>query len=189
MTFNWSNAPREVCEKRGINPGPLSHQQAYHEVGHPRTLAGKDKIFALERRGGYPWAEGAFGRNDGAPLPAALANDGRPTRLAVRICDNVRADADRVRRVIVRAVLFGARDGDEVEARVNGVPVSLIARDPEGRTPGYSLLLPNRLQEELIRGGSSPTSNFCGWTSSFRHACAAWAATKSVCVSWNACPT
>ena len=136
LTFNWSNAPREVCEKRGINPGPLSHQQAYHEVGHPRTLAGKDKIFALERRGGYPWAEGAFGRNDGAPLPAALANDGRPTRLAVRICDNVRADADRVRRVIVRAVLFGARDGDEVEARVNGVPVSLIARDPEWKDPG-----------------------------------------------------
>ncbi|MHC4537796.1 MAG: hypothetical protein ACYS6K_28020, partial [Planctomycetota bacterium] len=67
VTFNWSNAPPEVCQEIGANPGPLSHRQAYHEVGSPETLAYKDKVFAVERRGGYPWAEGFFGRNDTAP--------------------------------------------------------------------------------------------------------------------------
>jgi hypothetical protein len=125
-----------VCQRIGATPGPPSHRQAYHEIGHPETLRGRDKIFALDRRGGYPWAEGFFGRNDTAPLPATLANDGRPAGFPLRIGDPVRACADRVRRVLVRAVLLGAREGDELEARVNGVPVPLAAADHGWKDPG-----------------------------------------------------
>jgi hypothetical protein len=129
VTFNWSNAPPDVCKKIGATPGPLSHRQAYHEVGSPETLAYKDKIFAVERRGGYPWAEGFFGRNDTAPLPVTLANDGRPAGLTVGICDNVRAYSDKVKQITLRAVLFGAREGDEFEVRLNGVALPLAVRD------------------------------------------------------------
>jgi len=129
VTFNWSNAPPEACQKIGANPGPLSHRQAYHEVGNPEALAYKDKVFAVERRGGYPWAEGFFGRNDTAPLPATLANDGRPICLNVKICDNVRAYSDRVKQIILRMVLFRTREGDEFEARLNGVVLPLSVQD------------------------------------------------------------
>ena len=129
VTFNWSNAPPETCKKIGANPGPLSHRQAYHEVGSPETLAYENKIFAVERRGGYPWAEGFFGRNDTAPLPVTLANDGRRTNLTVRICDDLRAYSDKIKQVTLRAVLFGAREGDKFEAWLNGVAIPLTYCD------------------------------------------------------------
>jgi len=129
VTFNWSNAPPEECKKIGTRPGPISHRQAYHEVGSPQTLADKDKIFIVERRGGYPWAEGFFGRNDTAPLPAALANDGTPTNLTVRIGDNVRAYSEKVKQVTLRAALLGAQEGDEFEALLNGVAIPLSVSD------------------------------------------------------------
>ncbi len=131
MTFNWSNAPREKCEAVGALPGPESHRQAYREIGGPDTLASKDKIFAVERRGGYPWAEGHFNRNDTAPLPVALRNDGQSTPLDVRVCEPLPSGAPGVKRAILRAILFGAKPGDEFAARVNGVPVPLIERDAE----------------------------------------------------------
>ena len=129
VTFNWSNAPPEMCKKIAARPGPISHRQAYHEMGSPETLAYKKKIFAVERRGGYPWAEGFFGRNDTAPLPVTLSNDGQPTSLTVRIHDNLRAYSDKVKQVTLRVVLFGAREGDEFEARFNDVVLLLVIRD------------------------------------------------------------
>lgn len=144
VTFNWSNAPPDVCEEtiggrwgRGnFNDfAPAAHGHAYCEVGSPRTLSGKDKVFAVERRGGYPWAEGAFNRNDDAPLPIALRDDGEPTRLALRLSDPVRAEADRVRGLFLRAVLFGAREGDEIAASLNGVPLTPVTCDHTWKDP------------------------------------------------------
>ena len=129
LTFNWSNAPPDVCEKIGARPGPLSHRQAYHEVGNPENLIYKDKIFVIDRRGGYPWAEGYFGRNDTAPLPVVLADDGTPTNLTVRIGDNVSTHAEKVRQITLRAVLFRAQKRDEFEALLNDVPLQLTIRD------------------------------------------------------------
>jgi len=144
MTFNWPNAPSEEYQRvvgdlwgRGAfnGPGPDSHGQAYREVGSPTTLAAKDKVFAVERRGGYPWAEGFFNRNDDAPLPATPRNDGEPTDLRVRLGDPIRAEADAVKELFMRVVLFGAREGDEFEATLNGVPLPLIARDDAHKDP------------------------------------------------------
>ncbi|MHB8866662.1 MAG: family 10 glycosylhydrolase [Pirellulaceae bacterium] len=131
-TFNWSNAPPEVQRQFGDNylPGPHSHEQAYQEIGSANTLRFKDKVFPVERRGGYPWAEGYFNRNDDAPLPAQLARDGQPTELQLRISDDLPACADRVQSVKLRAVLFGASDADVLEARINGASLPLSERDP-----------------------------------------------------------
>lgn len=132
-TFNWSNAPpevqREFCDD--YLPGPPSHQQAYQEIGSADALRLNDKVFAVERRGGYPWAEGYFNRNDDAPLPANLARDGQPTELRVSISDDLPSSAGRVKSVLLRAVLFGASDDESVEVAFNGDALPPVARDPE----------------------------------------------------------
>ncbi len=130
-TFNWSNAAPELCKAIGALPGPESQRQAYHEIGSPATLRFKDKIFAVERRGGYPWAEGYFGRNDAAPLPAMLSNEGEPVQLPVRVCDDLPAHSDKVGSVFLRVILFGAAADDEIHARLNGVTIPLSLSDAE----------------------------------------------------------
>jgi len=128
-TFNWSNATPEECQEVGARPGPDSHRQAYHEIGSPDTLRGKDKMFAVERRGGYPWAEGYFGRNDDAPLPAMLPDRGEAIAFPIRNCDDLPAVVEALNRVFLRLILFGAAEGDAIEARVNGVTVPLSSSD------------------------------------------------------------
>ena len=132
-TFNWSNAPPETQGKVGdiYLPGPPSQGQAYHEVGSPDTLRLKDKVFPVERRGGYPWAEGYFNRNDDSPLPANLAGDGQPTTLRLRIGDDLPACADKVKRVMLRAVLFGAAQDEPLEVRLNGRALTMALCDPQ----------------------------------------------------------
>ena len=131
-TFNWSNAPPDVQRKLRDDYllGPDSHQQAYHEAGSAESLQFKDKVFAVERRGGYPWAEGYFNRNDDAPLPVNLANDDQPTELRLRISDDLSACAGKVKNVLLRVVLFGTNDA-VVEAVLNGVSLPLRTRDPD----------------------------------------------------------
>lgn len=132
MTFNWSNAPADRCREIGALPGPEAHLQAYQECGSPQTMWLKDKTHVVQRRGGYPWAEGYFNRNDDAALPAALRNDGSPLELDLRITDPLRPLADSVEGLTLRLVLFGAREGDELEARLNGSPpLPLVLTDAE----------------------------------------------------------
>ena len=61
--FNWFNAAPEEYVARGAKPGPKAQQTAYCEIGSTETLKGKSKVFPVERRGGFPWAEGASGHN------------------------------------------------------------------------------------------------------------------------------
>jgi len=129
VTFNWSNAPPEACKQLGQLPGPRSHQQAYREVGSLATMALRDKTFIVERRGGYPWAEGFFNRNETAPLPMRLAPGG-PAALTLRISDDLRQHAAKVKRVLLRAVFFGASDDQVVQVDLNGATVPLLTRDP-----------------------------------------------------------
>ncbi len=131
VTFNWSIATPEVCRTLGCEVGPLTHQLAYHEIGELRTLIGKNKIYALERRGGYPWAEGFFNRNDTSPLPVTLANDGRITPLACYVSDVPTSAAS----LTLRAILFQTVPGDRFEFRFNGVKLTENARDPEWKDP------------------------------------------------------
>jgi hypothetical protein len=125
MTFNWSAALQQQRD------GEFAHRyeatrvelQAYKEIGEARTLAGKDKFFAVERRGGFPWSGGFTCRNDTAPLPVTLTNFGRPANLAIRISDE---PADPV---TLRVVLFGAREGDHIETIFNGASLTPALSD------------------------------------------------------------
>ncbi len=131
MTFNWSNAGPELCRKLGSTPGPESQRQAYHEIGSPRTLARRDKMFVVQRRGGYPWAEGYFNRNDDAPLPLQLPVNGEPRSAQVRIGDHLNANAAQVKQVPLRLVVFGARESDRINVALNGAPLSLVETDAD----------------------------------------------------------
>ena len=135
VTFNWSNAPPEVCEQLGQHPGPLSHQQAYREAGSIGTMSLKDKTFFVERRGGYPWAEGFFNQNNTAPLPMNIDHAGEKTTLKVRISDDLKRHADKVKRVLLRLVLFGAGDDETLKISFNGTSLPLIDRNPEWKDP------------------------------------------------------
>jgi glycosyl hydrolase family 10 len=135
MTFNWSNATPEACKKVGQHPGPLMHQQAYQELGDPEAMALKDKTFVVERRGGYPWSQGFFGRNDTSPLPMKIARVGEEAVLQVRVSDDLEKRADRVKEVLLRVVLFDARDEERVEVSLNGKSLTLVTRDAEWKDP------------------------------------------------------
>lgn len=118
VTFNWSNAPPDVCTRLGVSPGPLSQQIAYHEIGSRESMAWKDKTFAVERRGGYPWAEGYFNRNDDAPLPLLLKVGSEGT-LRMRVSDDLATAGTRLRDAFLRVVLFNAEQDDRLVLRWN----------------------------------------------------------------------
>lgn len=135
-TFNWTNASPEMCQSLGISPGPLCHhRQAYQEVGSSKTLELKDKTFVVERRGGYPWAEGFFNRNDSAPLPLPLVQGNPPAMLGIRISDDLVQNASFLETVFLRVILFDASDDETVEASLNGDSLPLVTRDLRWKDP------------------------------------------------------
>ncbi len=129
-TFNWSVGTPEFCRIVGSDVGPPSHQTAYKEVGDPKSMAGKDKFFAIERRGGYPWADGFFNRNDTAPLPQPLADGGRAAKFTLHISDAPPA-SDVKASLTLRCILFQTDEADVFEVRFNGIPLSVTTRDAE----------------------------------------------------------
>lgn len=126
-TFNWSIGTLDACRIVGSNIGPPSHQAAYHEVGDPKTMADKDKFFAIERRGGYPWADGFFNRNDTAPLPATLSNEGKSVKLTLHVSDAPTAKST----LNLRCILFQAEEGDRFEISFNKEALTVITSDAE----------------------------------------------------------
>lgn len=130
VTFNWFIGTPEVCRRVGSDVGPPSHRAAYQEVGDPKTMAGKDKFFAVERRGGYPWADGFFNRNDTAPLPHQFTEDGRAAKFTLHVSDPPPV-GDAKAGLTLRCILFQAGEGDVFELRFNGTPLSVSTRDAE----------------------------------------------------------
>lgn len=127
--WNWSNARGEVCRKMGCQPGPTTHETTLLESGSIETLRFKNKIFAVGRRGGFPWSEGYFSRNHDAPLPLDLTDDGSFIQIPIRVGDRLRAHAQKTKSVSLQLILFGATGDDELEARFNGVGLEPIRRD------------------------------------------------------------
>lgn len=117
-TFNWAAAPAETARPVGGRIAPDSQGVAYREIGELATMRRKNKLFFVERRGGYPWAEGYHGRNDFLPLPARLFNHGRPSLFPLRVYET------DVPRALLSVVLFQARPADRLEVAFNGKVLS-----------------------------------------------------------------
>ena len=135
MTFNWACADPELCEKMGGEVAPRSELEAYREVGSPSTLKEKDKTFVVERRGGYPWADGYFNRNDDSPLPVSIPSDGSALDLTIRIADAVRAESRKIQSVVLAALVFGEPDIESLDVRCNGTKLTLKSSDLEWKDP------------------------------------------------------
>lgn len=128
VAFNWSIGPPGIAGTVGGEVAPLTHQQAFREVGDPRALAGKSKVFAVERRGGYPWAEGFFNRNHTAPLPALLNCGGDTATFPLHISDK---PGEGKVELVLRCVWFRAAANDEFEVRLNGSFLTVAVCDPD----------------------------------------------------------
>jgi len=126
MIFNWSASGKYDRERL---------LTIASEGGNPVTLTLKDKTYAVERRGGYPWGEGYFGQNKTSPLPVILANDSRPAILKIRIGDNLRANSAKIDHVTLRAIIFGAKEGDEIGVMFNGIGLLPILQDFNWKDP------------------------------------------------------
>jgi hypothetical protein len=135
VTFNWHAAPAEVYTSRGLHPGPESHETAYREIGSPATLEGKAKVFPVERRGGYPWSEGAFNQNADAQLPAALRYDGTPSVIELRY-------GERPALAALHITVSNAVQGDLIEVEINGAKLTGGAYDYAWKDP--QIIAPNQ---------------------------------------------
>ncbi len=124
VTFNWAVGVPAVAKLVGGEIAPLTHQVAFKEIGDPMTLAGKDKFFAVERRGGYPWADGYCNRNDSAPLPTRVTGSG--VTLTIHLSD---APVPSKTTLTLRLVVFGAGADDSCEVLMAGESLDVRERD------------------------------------------------------------
>ena len=115
QTFNFNYAPDAFYKGEDWQ----SHLLAYQEIGDPRTLRHKDKVFVVERRGGghgptvipnpedwsTPWHW--YGNSNMlAQLPVPLANDGKAdTLITLFVGDDLGAETEHIRSVTLRMLL------------------------------------------------------------------------------------
>lgn len=116
---NWTPTGATVLGWNEINPVWATHRQAYRELANSDWDKNRDKTFVVERRGGghgptvvpnpEDWTTPRwmyFITNMFAPLPAALANDGKAdTLLKVYVSDNLADEAEQVERVCIHVLL------------------------------------------------------------------------------------
>ena len=128
--FNWACADPTAYDRAGL-PAMMkcpSHTQATREVGSLDAMAGKDRFYAVERRGGYPWAANFLYRNDQRPLPRDLPSDGETAELPLYVYDDLARDT-AVQRVTIRLVLWGAAGDTGFEVALNGHRLTELRRD------------------------------------------------------------
>ncbi len=123
-TFNWSSASPAAALAVGALAGPTSQGQANLEVGALSTLESRAHFYVIERRGGYPYAEGYFNRNDDALLPCLLANHGAPEELTLAVWEDISRPAR------LHLVFFALRPDDTIAVEWNGTPLTPTLRDP-----------------------------------------------------------
>ena len=135
-TFNLFEGWSKTARSRGL-PAPERWEkqcQIYREIGSPETLAGQDKVFFVQRRGGghapavvpspgnwHTPRQMYFLSNMLAPLPATLADDGMAdTLLTLQVADDVNAATETIEKITLRLLLSDpAAKG--LEVRINNL--------------------------------------------------------------------
>lgn len=126
-----------------VHAAPFNSTDAYspllREIGDPKGMRFKDKVFFVERRTGMHGAR-ITGDPDNwttprhmyfltcmlAPLPAPLANDGRAdTLLTLKVTDNVNTHQERIKAITLRMLLSGPTTNSpapkQFEVRINNL--------------------------------------------------------------------
>ena len=138
-TFNLMLPSPQAAQNMGLALAPRwpIQRRVFAEIGNSATLAGKDKIFFVERRGGghgeavvpapTKWHTPRhmyFQTNMRAPLPVAMADDGKTDALLILdVADAI--DADAIDHLTLRIAISTALPLDElpIRIRINNIPL------------------------------------------------------------------
>ncbi len=137
-----------------------SLEQVLPVLGDSALLAPLDKTFVVERRGGYPWENGAANNNRGKQLPRVLKNSGAPETVFLQVCDPV-AERGDLSELFLDVLVYGVLPGDRLSVRFNGAELDGETEDgvadrqirplqPEYVSGYHTDLLPER-QERFTR--------------------------------------
>lgn len=88
-------------------------------------------MFVVQRRGGYPWAEGYFNRNDNAALPLELPLDGDSRLFHVYIGEDVGANVQQIKQVFLRLIVLGVDVSNRIAVDLNEVSLFLSVCDSD----------------------------------------------------------
>jgi hypothetical protein len=151
-TFNWSAASPEATTRAGINWSGVPyhahpvHGPAYCEIGSHESMRFKHRLYAVERRGGQPYAEGYFTQNNGAPLPAPLHNDGRTVSVVLEVADDLATDVERFRPAVeLSLVLSNANEADVLETYLNDARLGTFSLNPTWTDSQIKFTRPQKL--------------------------------------------
>ena len=124
--FNWACARREKYRELKIPRKALcsSLEEIFPECGSLAAMEKGDKMYAAERRGGYPWAGNYLYRNDDKPLPCAI-DAGAPAVVPVYIYERFTAGS----RGVLDLILLGAGRETILSAKVNGNSLGPAGKD------------------------------------------------------------
>lgn len=125
--FNNPAGSPEHAKRLGLTQQANYAPEILTTIGSLKTIAGKPRYYAIDRRGGYAHNEGYGSSNSYAPLPVTLRYDGTPSTLTLPVWEPVKAGTP----CTLRLVLFNHDQGDEVSAQLNGVTLSRELLDPE----------------------------------------------------------
>ena len=149
--FNWTYAMPEDAARIGalLHDSKMApvHRRLYREIGEPKTLHRKDKIFVVQRRGGggsgapgtVGWETPRFFLNTNllAQLPARLDDRGKAdTHLRLWVADPLGRESRNIRDISLRLILHDAAAGPYIE-KLN----TSVIPDPPG---------PHRIPRALV---------------------------------------
>lgn len=127
--FNWTCAREEAYDLLGLPPVMKSapQKQMLFEAGSAETMAGKSKQYAVERKGGYPWAGNYLYRNDNKPLPFTISALTNPLPLYVYEDVSEAGDIDTIELAVVLSPILSA---EAVQVDFNGTVLACNDADP-----------------------------------------------------------
>lgn len=125
--FNWTCAREEIYDRLQL-PGEMKNsvqREMSFELADPIALAGKKRSYAVERRGGYPWAQNYLYRNNDKPLPLEILAATETLPLAI--------DAPEATDAELTLIMWQVKVDDVEYIAVNGCKIVIETVDSHWR--------------------------------------------------------
>jgi len=126
--FNWTCAREEIYDRLQL-PGDMkspTQREALFELNNVSAITGKKRRYAVERRGGYPWAQNYIYRNDDKPLPLPVTGN-ESVVLPIYI------HSQNANEAKLELIMWQVKADDIKSISVNGYPVAINSIDQHWR--------------------------------------------------------
>ena len=133
-------------------------REVWREIGQPKNLAGKDKLFCIEHLhdDDYCWMIRSVSRE--GRLPVSVSKGATVTRV-LPVADDIPGLANRMRKLRLRLYLDHFQEPDKVSVRINGVKLAAMPEQPQwlgADVPPHVMRRgPNELAITFERGSSA----------------------------------